>query len=440
MPKIGVVFRGVVSMSKEVTKGVHEKTTAHHGQKSAERREMIFLMMKTRSSICFLLCCAVLLTSGCARLPVRNPLPEELANSAAIPGIPNARAWGDDALLAEHEILDMPREELVRTYSATMGTSHNYLAISGGGANGAFGAGLMVGWTAAGTRPEFTIVTGISTGALIAPFAFLGPAYDDRLKKIYTTYSTEDLITRIGWIQILTGYSAVDTTPMRKLMVKYYDQKVIDAIAEEHRNGRRLFIGTTYIDAKRPVIWNIGGIAASGIPNAMNLIHDVILASISIPGVFPPVLIDVEANGEVYDEMHVDGGTSNQAFLYPSEIDWRRVIEVLEVRGIPVAYVIRNSKLAPQWQTIEPRLVPIALRSIDSLIHTQGIGDIYRIYLNCMRDGIDFNLAFIPGDFDLEPKEPFDPVYMKQLFELGHEMALTGSAWIGNLPSLKSTQ
>ena len=402
--------------------------------------EMTFSVMKTKSSICFLLFCAVLLSSGCARLPVRNALPEKLANTASIPDVPNARVWGDESVPAEWGLLKMPRQDLARKYPALMGTSHNYLAISGGGANGAFGAGLLVGWTAAGTRPEFSIVTGISTGALIAPFAFLGPAYDDRLKEIYTTYSTEDLVTRIGWLGILTGYSAVDATPMRRLLVKYYDQKLIDAIAEEHRKGRRLFIGTTYIDAKRPVIWNIGAIAASGTPKATDLIREVILASISIPGVFPPVLIDVEADAEVYDEMHVDGGTSNQAFLYPSGVDWRRVIEIMEVKGTPVAYVIRNSKLAPQWETIEPRLIPIALRSIESLIHTQGIGDIYRIYLNCLRDGIDFELAFIPGDFDLEPKEHFDPDYMKQLFELGHEMALTGSAWFDHLPNLKNAQ
>ena len=396
--------------------------------------------MAMKSSISLLLLCTILLASGCVSLPVRNPLPEEHANTATVPGIPNARIWGDAALPHEPEILKMSPEELARAYSALMRTSHNYLAISGGGANGAFGAGLLVGWTAAGNRPEFSMVTGISTGALIAPFAFLGSAYDEQLKRIYTQYSTDDLITRFSLLEIITGYSAVDTTPIRNLMEQYYNQEMIDAIAREYRKGRLLLVGTTHIDAKRPMIWNIGAIAASGEPGALDLIHEVILASISIPGVFPPVLIDVEAGGELYDEMHVDGGTSNQVFLYPTEFDWRRAIERLEVKGTPVGYVIRNSRLTPHWQTTRPRLVPISLRSLDSLIRTQGIGDIHRIYQNCRRDGIDFRLAFIPGDFDLEPEEPFDTEYMNKLFELGYEMALANAAWMDELPRLMDTK
>jgi hypothetical protein len=392
--------------------------------------------MMTRFLCMLIIVTTTLMAAGCAIVPTRKSLPEKFRNVAQIPGIPEARMWGDDAMNTEHQYFTMPQEEIAARYPALIEVPHNYLAISGGGANGAFGAGLLVGWTATGTRPEFSLVTGISSGALIAPFAFLGSAYDDQLREVYTTYSTKDLITKHTLLEILTGYSMVDTAPLRQLMAKYYNQKMIAAIADEHRKGRRLYVGTTNLDAQRPVIWSIGAIAASGASNAIELIHDVILASASIPGAFPPVIINVEAEGTAYDEMHVDGGTSNQAFLYPSDVDWRRVIKGLKVKGTPVGYVIRNSRLVPRWGTTEIKIVDIARRSIDSLIRTQGLGDLYRIYLYCRRDGIDFKLVHIPDDFELKPNELFDPLYMKQLFELGRQMAVSGSAWLDSPPDL----
>ena len=144
---------------------------------------------------------------------------------------------------------------------------------------------------------------------------------------------------------------------------------------------------------------------------------------------FPPVLIKVEADGKTYDELHVDGGTASQVFLYPAELDWKRVLEKLEVPGRPAAYVIRNSRLKPDWETVKPKIIPIAGISISSLIRTQGIGDMYRIYLDCQRDGIDYNLAYIPEDFDRKPSEDFDAVYMGALFERGYQMAKDGYPW-----------
>ncbi len=309
------------------------------------------------------------------------------------------------------------------------GRVHHYLALSGGGADGAFGAGLLVGWSAAGTRPEFTIVTGISTGAIIAPFAFLGETYDAQLKEMYTKYATKDLVVKHNILKALTGSSAADTTPMRKMLAKYVNQQVMEAIAAEYKKGRRLYVATTNIDAKRPVIWNLGLIASSGRPDSLVLIRKVILASASIPAIFPPVLFEVEADGKRYDEMHVDGGAASQVFLYPAELDWRFVLERFEVQGIPKAYVVRNAQLQPDWETIYPKILPIAGVSISSLIRTQGIGDMYRIYLDCERDGIDFNLAYITEDFDIKPNEDFDPVYMGKLFDLGYQLAKNGYPW-----------
>jgi predicted acylesterase/phospholipase RssA len=177
------------------------------------------------------------------------------------------------------------------------------------------------------------------------------------------------------------------------MLAKYINQQVMEAIAAEYKKGRRLWIGTTNLDAQRSVIWNIGLISSSGQPGALELIHDVILASASIPAAFPPVLIEVEADGKRYDEMNVDGGTASQVFLYPVDLDWSIIVQQLEVKGSPKVYVIRNSFFKPEWETVKPKLKPIASTSNSSLIRTQGIGDMYRIYLDCWRDGVDFNLA-----------------------------------------------
>lgn len=386
--------------------------------------------MKAKQSavLCVFISIACLLSS-CATVPVRNPLPERLGDTARVPGIPRARFWGDEAPSFFEAVVGQSHAKLMRQFPGIMGREHNYLALSGGGAKGAFGAGLLVGWSAAGTRPEFTMVTGISTGAIMAPFAFLGPAYDAQLKEMYTIYSTKDLVLKRNILAALTGSSLDDTTPLSDMIAKYVNRQVMEAIAAEHRKGRRLWIGTTNLDARRPVIWNLGLIAASGRPGALELIHRVILASASIPALFPPVLIEVEAGGRRYDEMHVDGGTAAQVFLYPAGFDWRLVIQNLEVKGTPKVYVIRNSFLQPDWETVKPKILAIAGESINSLIRTQGIGDMYRIYLDCQRDGLDYNLAYIPEDFDLKPKEDFDPVYMGKLFDLGYQLAADGYPW-----------
>jgi hypothetical protein len=160
------------------------------------------------------------------------------------------------------------------------------------------------------------------------------------------------------------------------------------------------------------------------------LIHDVILASASIPGVFPPVLLEVEAGGERYDELHVDGGVTAQLFFSPAGADWQRIAERLDARGKPRLYVIRNAKLRPRWQTVKRRLVPIMSRSIDTLISTQSIGNLAELYIVAREQGLDYRLAYIPQSFYAVADEPFDRAYMNQLFRLGRERALAEQAWL----------
>ena len=367
-----------------------------------------------------------LFQAGCVPEVVRHELPEKLAEQAVIPGIPHARFWGDKTPEGLQERLELLLEN--QRVDATGPIS--MLAISGGGANGAFGAGLLKGWTEAGDRPKFHFVTGISTGALIAPFAFIGSEMDARLEKFYTTTSTEDLLTRRNRLLLLNIDSATYSTPLRNILLELFSPEFIEAIANEHRQGRRLFIGTTHLDAGRPMVWNLGAIAVSGRPDAGEWMADILLASASIPGVFPPVLIQVEAGGESYDEMHVDGGTVSQVFAYPPSLNIKSLRQDLQLKHREISiYVIRNSKLSPSWATVAPRIPAIAQRSIGVLIRSQGVGDVNQIYLRAKRDGINFNLAYIPTTFNVQSNEEFDPVYMRALFDLGYQLGREGYDW-----------
>ncbi len=364
-------------------------------------------------------------------LLARKPVPPELTLQVGIEGIPEARFWGDEWPPLELEKFTTYTDaDLRKHYSGVYDRAHHYLAISGGGARGAFGAGIFSGWTASGTRPEFSMVTGVSTGALTAPFAFLGPDYDDILKKVYTTTSTKDILKKRNIFFAFFGDAMSDTTPLKTLLAKYITADVIGAIASEYRRGRCLYIGTVNLDAGRPVIWDIGAIAVSNSSHKLELIHNILQASSAIPIAFPPVGIPVEYNGRQYEELHVDGGTGSQVFAYPACVDWKLIKKKLRVQGTPRVYVIRNSFLKPGHQGIKRSILPIAYRSIESLIRTQGIGDLYQIQALCERDDNDFNLAYIPAEFTEESNEMFDPVFMGKLYKLGYQMARKGYPWV----------
>lgn len=396
---------------------------------------------------------------GCATAPLRHPLPPELADQARLPGMPaDVRYWGDDGSSVLRDWLDPADERLAACCPAILDRPHNYLVVSSGGVDGAFGAGLLVGWTAAGTRPEFQIVTGVSTGATIATLAFLGPEYDDSLRQVYSSYSTADFAERRGFKQALTGDAAMDTARFRRLIDQYLGDEEVARIAAEARKGRKLLIGTTHLDAARPVVWDITRIAASGAPNARRLIGDLILASSTLPGIFPPVRIDVEANGAHYDELHVDGGVTSMLFLGPAGFDWKRVVDRVRIEGKPQVYVIRNarehpyldafresispmlersaSSLArdeggqPEWEQVDPRVSPVLWRSMWSLFLTRGLEDPVRVFSEAQGDELALNLARIPADFEHDSDEFLDRDFMRALFERGYEMAKGGFPWI----------
>ncbi|MBL8877336.1 MAG: patatin-like phospholipase family protein [Phycisphaerae bacterium] len=374
---------------------------------------------------------AFVLLASCGTQPRGPAVPEDLGSAAVALNNPAIRSWDDDlneAFLTE--IIAASERELQRSRAddGTFAPMH-FLAISGGGSDGAFGAGLLSGWSATGNRPEFKVVTGVSTGALTAPFAFLGPRYDEKLRRVYTTIVTNDIFRSRGVIAGFFNDALFDTAPLRRLMESLIDEEMMRDIASEYQRGRLLFIGTTNLDADRGVVWNIGTIAASGDPGALKLIHDVLMASAAIPAGFPPIMIDVEAEGKKYQEMHVDGGTKSQVFLYPPSLD---VVSQFRRSGINRerhAYIIRNARFKPDWEEVPRRTLAVAARSITALIRTQGIGDLYQIYMISRRDNVDFNLAYIPDSFTERPNDHFDPVYMTKLFELGYRKAAAGFEW-----------
>jgi predicted acylesterase/phospholipase RssA len=299
-----------------------------------------------------------------------------------------------------------------------------FLAVSGGGDNGAYGAGFLNGWSASGTRPEFKVVTGISTGALIAPFAFLGPKYDYVLRRVYTETSQKDIFKKRGIVKGIFGDGMADTRPLATVISQYVNRALLDEIAAEYAKGRLLLVGTANLDALEPVIWNLTAIAASQDPNATQLFANVLLASASIPGAFPPVMIDVNAGGSRYQEMHVDGGTMAQVFLYPPSLSLADAPQRKRV-----LYIIRNARLDADWASVERRTLSIATRAIASLTRTQGIGDLYRIYATAQRDGLDFNLTYIPKTFDTPHNEEFDTAYMRALFDVGLQAGKGARDW-----------
>ena len=287
--------------------------------------------------------------AGCSTLEREAAVPDAVADRVTVPGIQNARFWPDTQgeAMAREAIAAQVREHAATGAAGRLPPAY-FLAISGGGDNGAFGAGLLCGWHDAGTVPVFKLVTGVSTGAMIAPFAFLGGRYYDRLRTMYTTIKASDVLQEQGLFGAVFGDALADTAPLFQLISRYCDEQMLADIAGAYRRGRLLLIRTTSLDEQRPVIWNIGAIAASGRPGALDLVRKILLALASIPGAFPPVMIDVEAAGRRYQEMNVDGGAVVQTFLYPPDITLQPEARSLMQGRERHAYIIRNGHY-PQW-------------------------------------------------------------------------------------------
>ena len=370
-----------------------------------------------------------LAVGGCAQLGRLAAVSAKETGRATVLGIPDARFLPSDG--AAIGVLAQRLYEREVRYFAAVGRPvppEYILAVSGGGDNGAFGAGLLVGWSESGMRPRFKVVTGISTGALIAPFALLGSDFDPILREIYTTIEQKDIFERRPLLAGLASDALADSAPLEKLISKYLDERIVARLGSEYRQGRALVVITTNLDAGVPVIWNIGAIAESGHPEAVQLIRKILLASASIPALFPPVMFNVKVNEVQHQELHVDGGASMQTFLYPASLR----IAKIGTAGVPrrrVAYIIRNGRLAEDWNDVERSTLSIANRAVATLTTNSGVDDLYRMYALAKRDGVGFRLAFIDDDFAEPHPAEFDRAYMTRLFEYARAKARAGYPW-----------
>ena len=387
---------------------------------------------------------AALVLAGCASLE-RNPVPPELVASASLPGLPDIRAAaGAQSAAMQRDLALSFEQDSEEDFPAGADGVVRYplLAISGGGANGAFGAGFLNGWTATGKRPVFKIVTGVSTGALMAPFVFLGPDYDQTLRDFYTTTRSQDIFVRGSLLrQLLSGESIADTAPLRAIIARIVDESLLRQVAEEHRRGRRLYVGTTNLDTQQFMVWNMGKIATSGHPEALELFREVTLASASIPVAFPPVFFEVEAGGQTYDEMHVDGAVTANTFVTAGV--FRPSLARTQAGSRPGRddlFVIHNGQLfaipSPKKRTVRG----IALRSMEAAGRAGMLDELVRIYAFALREDAGYAWVGIPQGINLTGGEIFDPVVMRELFELGYRRALEGPTWSALPPGFGSVE
>ncbi|MBO9543908.1 patatin-like phospholipase family protein [Caulobacter sp.] len=347
------------------------------------------------------------------------PPSDRHVEAAGFPGVRLSVDQADDALRSAADRLAPLRSLIGRD-------EFNILALSGGAAGGAYGAGVLTGLSKAGRRPDFAIVTGVSTGALIAPLAFLGPAWDERLTDAYVGGHATELLS-LRRLAPALGPSIFKGESLDALVETFVDQEMVEAVAVEHAKGRRLLIATTNLDSQRAVVWDMGEIATHGGDEALKLFRALLVASSSVPGIFPPKLIEVEVDGHRYQEMHVDGGVAAPLFLMPDALlHWRNLGPRFR-RGR--VHVIVNTVLDPSTQSTPPGVASIMARSFDTMLRFS-----YRQALSlaagfCARHNLPLSVASIPNSFEGFNLLKFETDLMRRIYDAGHQLAQDGGAW-----------
>jgi predicted acylesterase/phospholipase RssA len=372
--------------------------------------------MQLRFPIALLLSVGLLTLQACAQTAIR-----ERTSSQGDP--PNAiRTLGPDQRFST-----LPSQSVARRILAQRaGLPVNILALSGGGADGAFGAGALVGLTRSALRPQFSVVTGVSAGALIAPYAFLGPDWDDQLAEVYTSGRAEHLLHSRG-LGVLFGSSVYSGAPLRQLVDRYATDALIQAVAREASTGRLLLVATTDVSTGEPVIWDLGSIAMNGGVGARALFRDVLVASASVPGLFPPVVIPVQEQQALYEEVHVDGAISAPFFVPLAFIEPTRDANAPS-QGAAV-YVIVDGRLSEQPASIRLRARSILSRSVST-----GLNHMLRTTLELTAtdaelEGAQFQFAAIPVAYPNLNSFDFHTPTMRSLFQYGYRCAQAGRLW-----------
>lgn len=366
-----------------------------------------------------LACVATLMLASCTTLP-RTPYTASDAADSRVLDVDGLRRYADEP--ASKFLTDKDDSLTVKTY----------LALSGGGADGAYGAGVLNGWTQAGSRPTFSIVSGVSTGAIIAPFAFLGPQYDDTLRDIYTSGIAESLLESPKIFQAVFGSGLFGNARLRELVAHYVGPEMLAQIARERAKGRLLLVVTTDLDTQRTAIWDMGKIAAIGTPEALKLFRDVVAASASIPLLFPPILIEAESQGRRFQEMHVDGGVMSPVLTLPDAMLFQG--HALPKNNRFNIYILVNNKLKPDFEVVPNGTIDVASRSLGSITKAQTRSVVLSTYEFARRNHVGFNLSYIAHDYPAADAEGFNTAYMRALYQYGYEKAAGGQAWTGTPP------
>jgi hypothetical protein len=360
------------------------------------------------------------LTTGCMSEILRPHSPNNYEVIDPI-GEANSADWN-------HREFAVPIERLRRAEQPKLLESQrNILVLSGGGAYGAYSAGVLVGWTKTGTRPEFDVVTGISTGALIAPLAFLGPQYDGQLKEVYTTLSQQQ-IYRIASLRALFGEGVADSTPLARKIEGIVTPEILKQIAAEHNRGRRLYVGTTDLEAGRAVHWDLGEIAKR---SDIRLFSKILLASASIPGFFSPVKIPVTINGQPHIERHIDGGVSNGLFFRPPYFGEDHALSPTKSSlANSNLYILVSGKLYSDPESVRPGPLAVAGHSVSTLLSSQTRIELQKLHTLCLLEGMNYHLSAIPAGFAVsKDATDFDPVKMKAMFDEGFKQSIIHKGW-----------
>jgi predicted acylesterase/phospholipase RssA len=364
---------------------------------------------------------SALAVAGCTALP-RRDAPPTLFSAATPVGFP-----------AEVRFLSSDRASVEKQSAA--GLQHirassqdgivRALVLSGGGAGGAFGAGALVGLTRRDQRPQYDIVTGVSAGALIAPFAFLGPEWDAQLTEAFTSGRAADMSVR-GLLALPFGASR-RSAALKALVDHYVTPDLIRAVAKEAASGRLLWVATTDLDKEETVIWDMGAIAARGGEPARKLFRDVLVASASIPGVFSPVLIHVQDAGVSYDEMHVDGNASTSLFVAPVAA-YFALLDQRSLEGARV-YVLINGQIIDAPETTPYKLGPIMARTFSVALKHMSRAQVVSVDQFADKYRMSVESTYLPFDYHKFSSADFRASTMRPLFEYGERCAQAGRLW-----------
>jgi predicted acylesterase/phospholipase RssA len=341
-----------------------------------------------------------------------------------------------DQLISVAERLRKERQQKLAEQSKKEGgvsstkPDRKILCLSGGGSHGAYSAGVLVGWSERGDRPTFDVVTGISTGALIAVPAFLGPKYDDQMTQFYTTLRNKDLF-KVKPVRGLFREAFTGTSRLASRIDAFLTADVMQDLAEAHRRGRRLYIGTTEQEGKQFIVWDIGAIACRDGPGGRELINNILLGSSAVPGLFPAAKIPITVDGVPYAERHVDGGVSRALFFHHPHVppEQRSDVAARDLAGAKV-YVIVAGKLFADPEVVRPWSFSLAKNSVATLLHAQTRGDLQQLYTLCLLTGMDYYVSAVPPEYNLElTNVEFDPAQLSKLFEEGKRVILSPTPW-----------